>query len=287
MVLSPEQAAQHLSVFQGTCGRRLFRAVEGFTGLKKVNATHQRLEDAGVMPGPDFAKGIMDDLGVDMLIGNPERLQSFPEGPFITISNHFYGHIDGIALVDVLGHVRPQVKVMVNEALMLIHGLAPNFISVNPTGATRGSATATSINGIKNALLQLRSGEPLALFPSGAVADWKPFQKEKLQERDWQDAAVKLIRKAKVPVSPIRFFDHNSWFYYSLGLIDFRVRLLRLCHEAYNKRGTHPRMGIGPVISVEEQQAVPEEDFKAFLRQQVYGMPLPEQFILRSALWQR
>lgn len=284
MVLTPEQAGELAPVFEGKWGRRLFKIAEHLTGLDKVNATHQRVEDSGIAPGPDFAKGIMDDLGVDMLIGNPERLD-FPEGPFITISNHFYGHIDGIALVDILGHVRPEVKVMVNETLMYIHGLAPNFISVNPTGAKRGNATATSINGIKNALLQIRNGEPLALFPSGAVADFKPFQKEKLQERDWQDAAIKLIRKARVPVIPIRFFDHNSWFYYSLGLIDFRVRLLRLCHEAYNKKGSHPRMAIGPVISVPEQEAIPDDQYKSFLRSKVYDLPLPQSFVLRSTLW--
>ena len=285
MVLSAEQARELTPLFEGKKGQRLFRIVEKLTGLDKVNGTHQRIEDAGIPPGPDFAKAIMDDLGIDMQIGNPERL-AFPEGPFITISNHFYGHIDGIALVDIVGHIRPRMKVLVNEVLMYLHGLAHNFISVNPTGTQRQSATATSINGIKSALLQIREGEPLALFPSGAVADWNPFRKNGLQERDWQDAAVKLIRKARVPVIPIRFFDHNSWFYYSLGLIDYRVRLVRLCHEAYNKRGTHPRMGIGPVITPQEQAAIPESEFKAFLRKSVYEMPLPDHFVLRSSLWQ-
>jgi len=284
MVLTPEQASQISPVFHGVWGRRLFKCLEAITGLDKVNGTHQRVEDLEVPPGPDFAKAIMDDLGIDMRIGHPERLETLPEGAFITISNHFYGHVDGIALVDVLGHVRPGVKVLVNEMLMHIHGLAPNFILVNPT-LSKKQATATSITGIKNALQQIREGEPLALFPSGAVADWKPFGKEKLLERDWQDAAIRLIRKARVPVVPIRFFDHNSWFFYSLGLLDYRVRLLRLCHEAYNKKGTHPRMGIGPTISVEEQDAVPDSEFKHFLRQKVYGLPIPEDFVLRSALW--
>ena len=284
MVLSPEQAARISSLFKGSGGRILFRCLEKFTGLSKVNGTHQRVEDLHIPPGPDFAKGIMDDLGIDMLIGNPERLDSLPEGAFITISNHVYGHVDGIALVDVLGHVRPKVKVLVNEMLMHIHGLAPNFISVNPT-LSKKQATATSINGIKNALQQIRDGEPLALFPSGAVANFKPFAKEKIQERDWQDAAVRLIRKARVPVVPIRFYDHNSWLFYSLGLLDYRVRLLRPCHEAYNKKGTHPRMGIGPVISVQEQEAVSDQDFKDFLRQKVYSLPLPDHFVLRSQLW--
>ena len=107
-----------------------------------------------------------------------------------------------------------------------------------------------------------------------------------LSERDWQDAAVRLIRKARVPVVPVRFFDRNSRFYYALGLIDYRVRFVRLFHEVFNKRGSCPRVGIGAPISVEEQEQYPDlQSFKSFLRSSVYDMPLPESFVKRSELW--
>lgn len=285
MIITPDQAPTLSPVFKGRKGRVLYNLAMAITGIGKINLTHDRVEKAGITPGPDFAKGILDDVDVDFRVGNPERLSTLPEGPFVVIANHIYGHLDGICLVDLFGHVRPGSKVMVNEFLMWIKGLAPNFISVNPTLTRRKGATSTSINGVKSALLQLRSGEPLCLFPSGAVADLKPREHWTLSEREWQDAAVKLIRKAHVPVIPVRFFDHNSAFYYALGLIDYRIRFVRLFHEMYNKRGTYPRVGIGPVISVAEQDAVADGDFKQFLRQSVYGMPLPDHFIKRSELW--
>ena len=283
MVFGPEQAAHLSPIFKGKWGKLLYKAGMRLTGIYHVNEIHDNVEKQGIAPGPDFAKGILDQMEVDFLIGNPDRLQ-FPKGAFITISNHVYGHLDGICLVDLIGHIRPQVKVMVNEFLMYIYGLAPNFISVNPT-VTRKRITETSINGIKAALQHIRAGEPLALFPSGAVADIKPCQGWILSERDWQDAAVKLIRKARVPIVPIRFFDRNSWFYYALGLLDYRVRFVRLFHELWNKQGTHPRLGIGEIITVEQQDAVSEDEFKAFLRSSVYDMPLPEHYINRSELW--
>lgn len=285
MVFSAEQAAEMYPVFKGGLGKVLYKASMWITGIDNVNKIHDNVEKQGIAPGPDFAKGILDQIGTDFLIGNPGRLQ-FPEGAFITISNHIYGHLDGICLVDIIGHVRPRVKVMVNELLMYIYGLAPNFISVNPT-VKKKETTKTSINGVKEALLQLHSGEPLALFPSGAVADLKPREGWTLNERDWQDAAVKLIRKARVPIVPIRFFDHNSWFYYALGLLDYRIRFVRLFHEVANKKGTHPRLGIGETITVEQQDAVSDDDFKAFLRSSVYDMPLPEHYIKRSDLWKK
>ena len=254
------------------------------SGIRYVNRIHDAVEKQGIAPGPDFAKGILDQMKLEFLIGNPERL-AFPEGPFITISNHVYGHIDGICLVDIVGHVRSRMKVMVNEMLMPIWGLAPNFIAVNPT-VNKRETTSTSIGGIRSALMQLREGEPLSLFPSGAVADLKPREGWTLQERPWQEAALKLIRKAKVPVVPIRFFDHNSWFYYALGLIDYRLRFVRLFHEVNNKQGTFPRLGIGETITVEQQNALSDEEFSACLRKSVYDMPLPNHFIKRSSLWQ-
>ena len=283
MVLTPEKAAEISPIFKGRMGKLLYKVGLRITGIHHVNRLHEEVEKMGIPPGPEFAKRLLDQMELDFRIGNPERL-AFPEGPFIVISNHVYGHIDGICLVDLVGHVREKVKVMVNEMLMYIWGLAPNFISVNPTVKQR-QVTGTSINGIKEALRQLRDGEPLCLFPSGAVADIKPLKGGILQEREWQDAAIRLIRKARVPVVPIRFFDRNSWFYYSLGLSDYRVRFVRLFHELANKKGQQPRIGIGETISVEQQDAIPEEDFKAFLRSSVYDMPLPEHFIKRSELW--
>ena len=284
VVITPQDAAERFpSVFKGR--KWLFHLAAWLTGIDKVNAVHDRVDKAGTAYGPDFAKGLMQDLEIDFRIGHAERLSQLPDGPFIVIANHIYGHIDGICLLDIIGERRPATKVMVNEMLTWIPGLAPSFIAVNPTVGSRQSASATSINGVKKALLQLRAGEPLCIFPSGAVADLKPREGWTLSEREWQDAAIRLIQKARVPVIPVRFFDRNSRFYYFLGLLDYRIRFVRLFHEMFNKHGQTPRMGIGEVISVQEQEKYTDlQEFKAFLRSSVYDMPLPESFVNRSQL---
>ena len=284
VVITPQDAAERFpSVFKGR--KWLFHLAARLTGIDKVNAVHDRVDKAGTAYGPDFAKGLMQDIEIDFRIGHAERLSQLPDGPFIVIANHIYGHIDGICLLDIIGERRPATKVMVNEMLTWIPGLAPSFIAVNPTVGVRKGASATSINGVKNALLQLREGEPLCIFPSGAVADLKPREGWTLSEREWQDAAIRLIQKARVPVIPVRFFDRNSRFYYFLGLLDYRIRFVRLFHEMFNKHGQTPRMGIGEVISVQEQEKYTDlQEFKAFLRSSVYDMPLPESFVNRSQL---
>lgn len=60
-----------------------------------------------------------------------------------------------------------------------------------------------------------------------------------------------------------------------LGLIDWRVRLLRLPSELFNKQERPVRIAIGEVISVEEQQAYLHthsiEEYGLWLRNRVYG----------------
>ena len=107
VVITRQQAAERLSpVFKGRKGDVLFRLAAGITGISKVNALHDRLDTAGVPYGPPFAQAILDDVGVDFRIGNPQRLESLPDGPFVVIANHVYGHLDGICLLDLFGHQR-------------------------------------------------------------------------------------------------------------------------------------------------------------------------------------
>ena len=43
---------------------------------------------------PDFAEAVLEDIGVKYEVLNNDVLKHLPDGPFITISNHPYGHID-------------------------------------------------------------------------------------------------------------------------------------------------------------------------------------------------
>ncbi|MGN1210853.1 MAG: 1-acyl-sn-glycerol-3-phosphate acyltransferase [Candidatus Cryptobacteroides sp.] len=271
---------EHMTpIFRGRCGNALARSLMHILSVDKTNDLYERNE---MFSGPAFADAVLRDMGLRCLLGNAERLTELPEGPFITISNHPYGSIDGIMLVDLFGHLRPGFKVLVNKFLGRIRALSPNFITVVPTGKERTAANSESIMGIKAALRQLHEGLSLGLFPSGAVSDLS-LKDRCIRDREWQEPVIRLIRKAGVPVVPVRFFDRNSDFYYSLGLIDWKVRLLRLPGELFNKSGMPARIGIGSTISAEEQASFETIDgLRSFLRKSVYEMPLPEKFISLS-----
>ena len=80
----------------------------------------------------------MNDLGVNYVIGNAERLEQLPQEAFITVSNHPYGGLDGIILIDLIAGIRSDYKLMVNKIISLVKTMQENFISVIPTGNRKG-----------------------------------------------------------------------------------------------------------------------------------------------------
>lgn len=255
-------------LFRGKCGNAFCKALMRMLAVDKVNDLYDRNSGFG---GPKFASAILKDIGVEYEILNADVLGQLPDGPFITISNHSYGHIDGVMLVDLFGQIRPDFKVMVNKFLGRIETLKDNFICVTPTITERTAPTKDSIQGIKDAVAHIRSGHPLGLFPSGAVSDLS-LKDRCIRDREWQEPVIRLIKKMNVPVVPVHFLDRNSNFYYSLGLVDWRVRLLRLPAEVFNKRGKVTRIALGEIIPPEELQKYEDiDEFRDFLRNKVYN----------------
>ncbi len=255
-------------LFKGNGGNALCRSLMKMLAVDKVNELYDRHSDC---IGPDFAKAVLKDIGVLYEVLNAGILDELPDGPFITISNHPYGHIDGVMLVDLFGHIRPDFKVMVNKFLGRIETLDENFICVTPTGTERSAPTKDSLQGIKKALTHVRAGHPLGLFPSGAVSDLS-LKDRCIRDREWQEPVIRLIKKLNVPIVPVHFLDRNSDFYYSLGLIDWRVRLLRLLSEVFNKKGKKTRIAIGEIITPQQQDGFNDTDeFRNYLRNKVYN----------------
>jgi putative hemolysin len=158
---------------------------------------------------------------------------------------------------------------MVNRFLGSIEPLKDNFICVTPTIGERHAPSKDSIQGIKDAVAHIRRGGALGLFPSGAISDLS-LKDGSIRDREWQEPVIRLIKKLNVPVVPVHFLDRNSAFYYSLGLIHWKIRLLRLPSEVFNKRGRTQRIAIGGIITPQQQSEFSDiREFSDFLRNKV------------------
>ena len=170
-----------------------------------------------------------------------------------------------------MGHRYPDYKVMVNMILNHIGALRGNFIAVDALASNDPAKRAVSVKGIADAMRHVKQGHPLGFFPAGAVS--KLTWGMRIEDREWQPSVIRIIQKLKVPVVPIYFHGHNSWFFTLLGMIDWRLRTLRLQREVFNKKGYEFRVSVGDIISPEElaKYETPEE-LGVFLKQQTYKL---------------
>lgn len=247
---------------------KLVNRVLRWLKVDKVNWLHDHNCDT---PGHPFTDGLLRDLDITLRIDNEQVLDNLQQGAFITVSNHPFGALDGISLINIVGKRRPQFKVMVNMVLNYISAMRPNFIAVDAYQSDDPKKKAVSMVGIKSAIQQVRSGEPIGFFPAGAVSK---ITKWKLQDREWQENIIRLIMQLKVPVVPIFFHGRNSAMSHILGLIDWRLRTMRLPTEVFRKKGTTIHVSIGDPISVEEQKQHMGsiEEFSKYLRERTYSL---------------
>ena len=230
--------------------RRLVERLLHWLSVDKVNAVHAHNCET---PGPAFVEGLLRDFDIKLRVDGLDVLDNLPEGPFITVSNHPFGALDGITLINLVASRRPEYKVMVNMILGRIWAMEPNFIAVDAMSSNDPAKKAVSVNGIRQAIDQVRSGRPLGFFPAGAVS--KVNWRGRLVDRRWQPNVIRIIKKLEVPVIPIYFHGSNSWFFNFLGVVCWQLRTLRLPSEVFRKCHTTIHISVGNPITVEEQRA--------------------------------
>lgn len=253
-------------IFKKKYGPLIAKIVMKVGGFDKVNRVY---DSAKYKSGTDIEDTMIDGLGITRKVHNIDVLKQFEGKPFITVSNHPYGHIDGIMLIGEVAKVRPDYKVMVNWMLSLIDIMGDHFIGVNPYNAD--TVKKSSLGGVKECIMHIKQNHPLGFFPAGAVS--KNIGRNRVEDREWQEGVIKLIQKAKVPVIPIYISGQNSWFFNFLDKVDWRIRTVRLCHELDTKKGKSINMVFGdPIFPEEQAQYKDAKILGKFLKEKTYAL---------------
>ena len=161
---------------------------------------------------------------------------------------------------------------MVNMILNHITAMRPNFIAVDQTASDDPAKKAVSMKGIKEAIMQIRRGQPVGFFPAGAVGNYNRHLK--FEDREWQPTVIRLIRQFGVPVIPIYFHGLNSLWFRILGIISWQLRTLRLPAEVFRRKGDTLHISVGNLITPEELKAhsATDEELGLWLRERTYEL---------------
>ncbi len=254
--------------FMGTFVGWSLMQILNISTLNKIYDRQKHLSDL------DFINALLDEFGVKFEIPE-EDLRRIPKtGAFITVSNHPLGGIDGILLLKILLEHRPDFKLIGNFLLHRIEPLKPYVMPVNPFEERKD--VKSSVSGFKSAISHIRDGHPLGVFPAGEVSTHR--EGRLLVDRAWEEAAMKLVQKAEVPVVPIYFHAKNSKMFYRLAKISDTLRTAKLPSELLTQRERLIKVRIGNPISVDdqkEQTSLPV--FTQFLRRKTYMLANPFQ----------
>ena len=231
------------------------------SALNKLYDRNKHLNDVA------FLNAILDDLQIKFEIPE-EDLKRFPkEGAYITISNHPLGGVDGILLLKLMLEREPNFKIIANFLLHRIAPLKPFIMPVNPFENHKD--VKSSVVGIKETLRHLGDGKPLGIFPAGEVSTYKDGKL--VVDKPWEEGALKVIRKAQVPVVPIYFHAKNSSLFYFLSKINDTLRTAKLPSELHTQKDRVIKVRIGKAISVAEQNEYQDlEAYGEFLRKKTY-----------------
>jgi putative hemolysin len=220
----------------------------------------------------DFLNGILNDCKIEFDIPEEDLKRIPKDGPFITISNHPLGGIDGVLLMKLLIEKRADYKIIANFLLHRFEPLKPYIMPVNPFESRKDAKS--SIAGIKGALMHLRDGKPLGIFPAGEVSTYRDGKL--MVDKPWEDGAVRLIKKAKVPVIPIYFHAKNSPLFYLLSRISGTLRTAKLPSEVISRKKRVIKVRIGKPISVKDQEQYKDvPSFYEFIRKKTYMLANP------------
>ena len=242
-------------------------AVMRLAKINKVNDLYDKIKD---LEGQEFFDKLLEELNVKYLAFQEDLAKIPKTGPFILVSNHPLGALDGVIMCKILTEIRPDFKVMGNFLLTKIKPMEPYVISVNPF--EKRKEAYSSMSGMREALKHLSDGGCLGIFPAGEVSN-KNNEYNEILDKEWQEPALKLIKKAQVPVVPMYFHAKNSKLFYNVSKIHPDLQTLMIPAEMVNKREKPIKIRIGKPVTpkILNEYETPKE-LGEFLKKKVYMM---------------
>jgi putative hemolysin len=264
-LVSAKEVAKAIKVdkygFLGTFVGWILMKVLKISTINRFYKKNKHLKDL------DFLNKILDEFQIKFEIPEEDLKRLPKEGAYITVSNHPLGGIDGILLLKLMVEQRSDFKIIANFLLHRIEPLKSYIMPVNPFEDRKD--VKSSLTGFKNSLLHLREGHPLGIFPAGEVSTYRDGKL--VVDKPWEAAAMKLAKKAEVPIIPIYFHAKNSRLFYRLSKISDTFRTAKLPSEVLTQKRRIIKVRIGKPISVKNQKAHESlEDFSEFIRKKTY-----------------
>ncbi|MEM9255805.1 MAG: lysophospholipid acyltransferase family protein [Pseudomonadota bacterium] len=228
--------------------RRAGRTVARFLGFLFYQSRFQQFgRDYPHLHGFDFVEQVLDYFDFSLRLDDRERARIPDSGRVVLIANHPIGSLDGLALLQLVRQVRPDVKVVANELLTAVEPLHPVLLPVHNMG---GNTPRSNLRNIRD---HLRAEGALIIFPAGEVSR---FGARGVRDGEWHSGFVKIAASAQAPILPVHVAGRNSLFFYSLSFLARPLSTIWLVREMFKQSHNTVDARVGRPIPYEHYNSV-------------------------------
>jgi putative hemolysin len=207
--------------------RRSAHTLSRLLGLLFHESRFQQFErDHPHLEGFEFVEAVLRYFSFSLRLRDNERARIPHSGAVVIVANHPIGSLDGLALLQLVREVRPDVRVVANDLLAEIKPLRSVLLPVNNMGGNTPRAN------LKNILRHLQAEGALIIFPAGEVSRLGP---RGIRDSEWQSGFIKIAMAARSPVLPLFVAGRNSLLFYSISLLARPLSTIWLVREMFKQ----------------------------------------------------
>ena len=186
--------------------------------------------------GFDFVAAALQFLGARYQV-DPAALARIPAlGRVLVVANHPSGALDALALLDAVGTVRRDVRIVANDVLSALDNIGELLLPVRILG---GRPSADSLRAIDAALAR---DECVIVFPAGEVSRLGP---RGVRDTRWRRGFLRFARGCDAPVMPVRIQARNSALFYGASALFKPAGTALLVREMFARRARRIVLRIG------------------------------------------
>ncbi|MGQ0801883.1 MAG: lysophospholipid acyltransferase family protein, partial [Pseudomarimonas sp.] len=242
----------------------------------QINATLDALVDLNGLP---FVAQALENMRFSYRVAPTDRENIPAEGRVVIVANHPLGALDALALLNLVGSVRSDLRILANDVLMQLQPLAELLIPCDVFNAQGARA------GLREAYRALEREQALIVFPAGEVSRIRP---DGVRDGRWTDGFVRFARRAGAPVLPVHIDAQNSATFYGLSMLAKPLATLLLPREMFAAQDQRITLTVGEQIASAALNAVGSDaaTVAAAMRRHVYRIASrkPPLFATSSAI---
>jgi len=231
--------------------------------LSYEQEVNQFLDTYQDLKGFDFIEQVLEHFKFSYSISHRDRSNIPASGRVVIVANHPLGALDGLSLLKLVGEVRRDVKIVVNDMLMNFQAVKNLLLPVdNLNKATQKSSIADIINCLNN-------DQAVIVFPAGEVSRIRP---NGVRDGKWTSGFLHFAKKTNSPILPIYVDARNSSLFYSSSMFYKPLAAMLLAHEIFNKKSQTITLRVGQSIPFHQIRVLPlaKKEMAKLIRRHLY-----------------